>query len=237
MADRVNSGKKIAYAQEVGESLSSAKASIQKSISNLRAMCDDVRFATADRCYNEIAKIGEVLIKGINEYALGIANEILTPLVSGKGGHMSGEALNAKVAATIPDLEAIAAGAPNIDYISKTVIDERGLDENWTDAKRAAFGEECKYFVGIRAKLIGQIADTTQKCTDSDTKVAYNNLGKKFESLCNSVAAAYNGLTAQLEAAGILVADAIRDMEQAYTSVGTEEAGTAKDILGSPMDV
>lgn len=237
MADRVNSGKKIEYAKEVGEALGAAKSDIQKSVSTIRSMCDDVRFATADRCYNEIAKISTTLISAINEYATGVAEGVLTPLVSGQGGHMSGDALNAKVAATIPDLEAIAAGAPNIDFIAQNVIAERGLDENWTDAKKAAFGEECKYFIGIRAKLMAQIADITVKCTDLDTKTTYQNLGKKFEGTCNSVVASYNGLKEQLEASGILLQSAIEAMEQAYTAIKTEDAGKAGDILGGDLNV
>lgn len=237
MADRVNSGKKIEYAKEVGEALSSAKNSILKSVSALRAQCNDVRFATADRCYNEVAKIGTTLVSAINEYATGIVENILRPLVTGAGAHMSGDALNAKVAATIPDLEAIAAGAANIDMIGEDVISSRGLDENWNDAKKAAFGDECSYFIGIRAKLMANIADATNKCADTDTKTAYNNLGKKFEGTCNSVVASYNGLKEQLTAAGILIQSTIDSMEQAYTAIKTEDAGKAGNILGGDLNI
>ena len=237
MADRINSGKKIEYAKQVGEALAAAKSDIQKSVSTLRSMCDDVRFATADRCYNEIAKISNTIISAINEYATGIVEGVLTPLVSGQGGHMSGEALNAKVAATIPDLEAIAAGDANIDMISDSVISGRGLDENWTESKKNAFGEECKYFIGVRAKLMAQVADISNKCAEEDTKVTYQNFGRKFEGTCNSVVAAYNGLKEQLAGAGILLTSAIEAMEQAYTAIKTDTAEKAKDIIGGDLDV
>lgn len=237
MADRVNSGKKIDYAKNVGEALATSKRDIQKSVETIKAMCDNAKFATADRCYNQIAEIATILKTAINQYALSVADQVLEPLVTGEGAMMSGQALKLKVNEVKPELEAIAAGSPEVEKIPSSVIDSRGLDENWTDSIAKTFGEECASFINIRAVLMANIADITHKCVETDTKTVYQNLGKVFEEKCNESATTYSGLKEQLVKAGMLVQATIDTMENAYSNINVESVGAAKDILGADDDI
>ena len=231
MADRINSQKKLDYAKQSAEVLASAKKDIQDSVENLKALCDKIRMAVTDRAYNNIAYIATFQVKAINTYAKAVAEDILTPLATGPA--ISGEALKQGAAKILPDLEEIAAYYPDMPAIDTSVIESRGLDENWTDATRNEFSDECLKFITIRSRLMAEIGEITTKNNESDMHDTYMNIGKEFEKHCNATVSNYNELKRQLEEAGICVAEAIAQAETAGAKIkAVGDIGSVKNVLG-----
>lgn len=235
MADHVNSKKKIDYATMIGEVLSDSKRQIVANVEDINDQCGKLRMAVTDRAYNNMVKIAALQINAIDTLARSINSDILEPLSKGT---IYGQAVIDAAKKVMPELEAVEAIKFDSVPIEASVIESRGLDENWTDATQAAFSEACLKFIKVRYNLMIQIGELTTKCNEVDMKDTYRDLGIAFETICNSTVDVYEKMKDELVSAGILVAKDIATAEEAVSSVkAVGTAGPAKSILGAEADV
>jgi hypothetical protein len=235
MASHVNSQKKVDYANLISEVLIESKKKIVSNVEDIHTQCGVIRMAVTDRAYNNMVNIAAVQINAIDTLARSIANDIIEPLTKST---IYGQALVEASKKALPNLEAVEAIKFDSIPFEASVIESRGLDENWTDATREAFAEACKTFIQVRYNLMIQIGELTNKCSEEDMKDTYREMGIAFETICNSTVDVYTKMKDELEQAGILVAKDIATAETAVShvsSVGLAERG--KDILGTEADV
>lgn len=235
MASHINSQKKIDYANMISDVLAEAKKKIIANIEDIHSQCESVRMAVTDRAYNNMVNIAAVQINAIDTLARAIATDIIDPLTHGT---IYGQALVEAAKKCLPNLDVV--GSIKFDSVpfEASVIESRGLDENWTDATKEAFAEACKTFINVRFNLMTDIGELTTKCSEEDMKDTYRETGIAFETICNSTVDVYTKMKDELEEAGILVAKDIAAAEQ--TAAHTAAAGTAergKSILGEELDV
>lgn len=235
MADHVNSQKKIDYARMISEVLSESKKKIVNNVQDIYNQCGIVRMAVTDKAYNNMVKIAALQINAIDTLARSVNNDIIEPLTKGA---IYGQALIDAAKKVMPELEAVEAIKFESVPIEASVIEGRGLDENWTNATQEAFSEACLEFIQVRYNLVIQIGELTTKCNEVDMRDIYRDMGISFETICNSCVDVYEKMKEELVAAGILVAKDIASAEDAAShvkAVGT--AGPAKSILGVEADV
>lgn len=235
MADHVNSKKKVDYALMIAEVLSDSKKKIVNNVEDICNQCGVIRMAVTDKAYNNMVKIAALQINAIDTLARSVNADILEPLAKST---IYGQAIVDASKKAIPELEAVEAIKFDSVPIEASVIEGRGLDENWTDATQTAFSEACLAFIKVRYNLMIQIGELTTKCNEVDMKDTYRDVGIAFETICNSTVDVYEKMKDELIQAGILVAKDIATAEEAVShvkAVGT--AGPAKSILGAEADV
>lgn len=235
MADHVNSKKKVDYATKISEVLSDAKKKIVNNVEDIHNQCGVIRMAVTDKAYNNMVAIAALQINAIDTLARSVNNDILEPLAKST---IYGQAIVDAAKKTIPELEAVQSIKFDSVPIEASVIEGRGLDENWTDATQTAFSEACLSFIKVRYNLMIQIGELTTQCNEVDMKDTYRDVGIAFETICNSTVDVYEKMKEELIEAGILVAKDIATAEEAAShvkAVGT--AGPAKSILGAEADV
>lgn len=231
---RLNSGKKINYAKQVCESSADFKNKIVRTCEEIHNQCEKMKTAVTDRTYNNIAEIGNTLIECANAVVRTTAEDLLEPLTKDT---ISGAELVRQSKALLPELEACYSNKPEIVPISDSVIDGRGLEEDWTDATRAEFGSVCSDFISLRMSYILQLGDITKQCKEEDTEGIFQRIGAATENVTNNTAAAYNKLQEQLEQAGILVDQAIKQAEAAGAKIANIDDISVDDIIHGDMDV
>lgn len=232
---RLNSGKKVQYSKEICEAVVKAKTDISKACEEMYAVCGNIRMAVVDRAYDNLADIADKTIECANAVVRTAAEDLIEPLTKDT---LSGAELTRQTKALMPELEACYTNVPEISRIPKSVTDARGMDENWTEASRAAFEDACKTFITVRQSLILTMGDITTKCKEEDSEGAYMKIGKATEEITNSTVTQYTALQGQLEEAGIMVSDVFKQAESAGARIAAVgEANAVSDILSADMDV
>lgn len=232
---RTNSGSKTKYAVAVNEAVVKAKSDIVKACEDMYASCNNIRMAVVDRAYANIVDIADKTVEAANAVIQTVAEDLIEPLTKDT---LSGAALTTEAKKILPELEACYHNVPEIVRIPQAVTDGRGLDENWTEASRAAFSEACTKFISVRQTLILTMGDITNKCKEEDSEAAYMRIGKATENIANSTVTQYSALQSQLEQAGIMVSDVFKQAEAAGARIAAVgEAKTVTDIINATMDV
>lgn len=232
---RLNSGKKVQYSKEICEAVSKAKADIAKACEEMHGACGSIRMAVVDRAYVNLVEIAEKTIEMANAVVRTAAEDLIEPLTKDT---LSGAELTRQTKALMPELEACYNNVPEITRIPQSVIDGRGVDENWTEQSRAAFEEACKSFITVRQSLILTMGDITNKCKEEDSEGAYMKIGKATENIANSTVTQYTALQKQLEEAGLMVSEVFKQAESAGARIAAVgEAGAVTNILNAGLDV
>ena len=232
---RTNSGSKIEYAKAVNEAVVKAKKDITKACESMYACCGNIRMAVVDRAYANIADIADKTIEAANAVIHTVAEDLIEPLTKDT---LSGGALTTAAKKVLPELEACYHEVPDIARIPQSVTDARGLDENWTEASRAAFSDACTSFISVRQTLIISMGEITNKCKEVDSEGAYMKIGKETENIANSTVTQYSALQSQLEEAGIMVSDVFKQAEAAGARIAAVgEAKAVSDIISGDLDV
>lgn len=235
MANHVNSQLKIDYATEMCETMTGAKRKIKETIEDIHAQCENVRMAVTDRAYNKMLTVAEKQFEAMNNLAKGINEEILEPATKST---IYGAAFVSAAKKTIPLLDEFQTLKLDSTSYPASVIESRGLDENWTDASKAQFADSCKSFISVRHGLMVDIGDITTRCDAEDMHEVYHKLGAAFENICNSCVDVYKDMINELTEAGIISEKDIDEAMQAANAVkNTELASKGASIISGEADV
>lgn len=226
MAESIESGKKLEYINTVCEFLDVAKKNTIKTVDEISAVANEARVACADRVYNVIADVANAQLEVIST-----AGDGLVKLAESlQKGNSVGPALVAGAKKAEDECAPLAAKTEDIPRISDAVIDERGLDENWTNSMQTKFTDACRAFIQVRANLMRDVADATAKLKTADFGDVYMSFGRKLEGACNEVTDKFNGTMDVFAAAGINIDKMQEDARASTSSVGKVDMSNIGNI-------
>lgn len=226
MAESIESGKKLEYINTVGEFLDVARKNTIKTVEEIGAVANEARVAVADRVYNVIADIANAQLEVISTGGDGLV-KLAESLQKGSS---VGPALVAGAKKAESEWAPLAAKSEEIARTSDSVIDGRGLDENWTNAVQTKFTDSCRAFIQVRANLMRDVADATAKLKTADFGDVYMSFGRKLEASCNEVTDKFNGTMEVFAAAGINIDKMQEDARASTASVGKVDMSNIGNI-------
>ena len=229
MAESILSQKKIDYINTTGEFLAIAKENTIKALEEIMAVNNKAKVACADRASNILFKVGNAQLEVIATGGKGLV-ELSEAL---QEGTMVGPALVREAKKAADEWAPLAVKAEDFPLIADSVIDSRGLDENWTASVQTEYTNACMAFIQIRENLLRDLAESTHTLAGGDFDDVYKDFGKKLETSCNEITKIFNNTIALFEAAGINLAKMQDNARQSTTNVGNVDMsgiGTEEEL-------
>lgn len=230
MSITINSQDKIKYCSSVIELFDTTIKNYDRVTTELKAHTDICATAATTRLYNGFANLTNITLEAISKTLKVICAPVLENIANSAA--LLGEQRKTAAMSAISEAEAVLSKIQEYAIVPDSELPD-GLHEQYTESNQAKLKAICQDYIGIRKKMIDDLAEITNATSQEDFKDIYTHIGAGLESLANSTVDAFRKLLDQVLQMNLMIQSDIDNALAASSTIkNANVAVKANNILG-----